>query len=389
MGSLFKSKSEAVVDPGAQEAFNIAKPSMQFANTQGVNLAQQVMQNPAFSGQRVADLNPFQTSSANNLGSFANNTAGLGYGLMNTGLGSLGASSAVGANAADIFGRSSMDPTQQIINQAGMFANNPYVDGMIDASGRDVSRQLNEQTLPSLARGFAGTGNTNSSRAGVESAIAQRGAADRLADISSGIRGQFFGKGMDLAQNQYNQNLTNMMNANQGLLGAGQFGAGLVGAGQDFSTNAFAQGQNAGGLFQNQEQNVIQGNMNQFNESIQNPLSVLQALSGIAGNTQAKTAAGVSTQPSIASQIGGAMMAAGSMGFKPFSDIRMKENIVKVGNLPSGVGVYKYDYKPEFKDIAGHGRFVGVMAQEAAQVYPDAIEMQSNGYFAVDYSKIH
>lgn len=318
MGNLFKSKSEAVVDPGAQEAWNIAKPTAQFANTQGVALGQRVMQNPAFSGQRVADLNPFQTSSANTLGNFANNTAGLGYGLMNTGLGSLGASSAVGANAADIFGRSSMDPTQQIINQAGMFANNPFVDGMIDATGRDVTRQLNEQTLPSLARGFAGTGNTNSSRAGVESAIAQRGAADRLADISSGIRGQFFGTGLNMAQNQFNQNLTNMMNANQGLLGAGQFGAGLLGAGQDFSTNAFAQGQNAGGLFQNQEQNVIQGNMNQFNESIQNPLSVLQALSGIAGNTQAKTAAGVSTQPSIASQIGGGLMAAGSMGWKPF-----------------------------------------------------------------------
>jgi hypothetical protein len=307
MGSLFRGKSSAVVDPGAQEAFNIAKPSMQFANTQGVNLAQQVLNNPAFSGQRVADLNPFQTSSANTLGNFANNTAGLGYGLMNTGLGSLGASSAVGGNAADIFGRSSMDPTQQIINQAGMFANNPFVDGMIDASGRDVSRQLNEQTLPSLARSFAGTGNTNSSRAGVESAIAQRGAADRLADISSGIRGQFFGQGLGMAQNQYNQNLQNMLGANDQLLNAGQFGAGLVGAGQGFATNAFTQGQNAGGIFQNQDQNVIQGNMDQFNESIQNPLSVLQALSGIAGNTQAKTAAGIRNDPSVISQVGSFM----------------------------------------------------------------------------------
>lgn len=319
MGSLFESKSKAVIDPGAQEAFNIAKPSLQYANTQGVNLAQQVMANPAYSGQRVADLNPFQTGSANTLGSFANNTAGLGYGLMNTGLGSLGASASVGGNAADIYGRSMGDPTQSIINQAGMYANNPYVDGMIDASGRDVARQLNEQQLPSLARAASGAGNTNSSRAGVESAIMQRGAQDRLADISSGIRSQFFGQGLGMAQNQYNQNLQNMLGANSQLLNAGQFGAGLVGAGQDFATNSFAQGQNAGGLFQNQEQNVIQGNMNQFNESIQNPLSVLQALSGIAGNTQAKTVAGVSTQPSIASQIGGGLMAAGSMGWKPFN----------------------------------------------------------------------
>lgn len=318
MGSLFKSKSTAVIDPGAQEAWNVAKPTAQFANTQGVNLAQNVLANPAYTGQRVADLNPFQTNSANTLGSFANNTAGLGYGLMNTGIDSLGASSAVGGNAADIYGRSSMDPTQSIINQAGMYANNPYVDGLIDASGRDVARQLNEQQLPSLARAASGAGNTNSSRAGVESAIMQRGAQDRLADISSGIRSQFFGTGLNMAQNQYNQNLTNMLGANSQLLNAGQFGAGLVGAGQDFATNSFTQGQGAGGVFQNQDQNVIQGNMNQFNETWQNPLSVLNALSGIAGNTQAKTAAGISTQPSIASQIGGGLMAAGSLGFKPF-----------------------------------------------------------------------
>jgi hypothetical protein len=239
--------------------------------------------------------------------------------------------------------------------------------------------------MPGMNRAFAGTGNTNSSRAGVESAIAQRGTADRLADISSGIRGQFFGQGLGMAQNQFNSNLSNMMNANNGLMNAGTFGAGLINSGQQFAGNNFNQGMSAGGVFQNQNQNVIQGNMNQFNESIQNPLSVYGALSKNAtDSTQVKTSAGINQSPSVASQIGGAIMA----GSK-FSDIRMKENIVKVGNLPSGVGVYEYDYKPEFKGIAGHGRFVGVMAQEAAQVYPDAIEMQSNGYFAVDYSRIH
>lgn len=318
MGSLFQSKSKAVIDPGAQEAWNIAKPTQQFLNTQGTNFAQSVFNNPAYSGQRVADLNPFQTASANTLGSFAGNTSGLGYGLMNTGIGNLGASGNVGANAQDVFGRASMDPTQMIINQAGMFANNPFVDGMIDAAGRDTVRQLNEQALPSLARAAVGGGNTNSSRAGVESAILQRGAQDRLADISSGIRSQFFGRGLDMAQNQFNQNLSNMMNANQGLMQAGQFGAGLIGTGQDFATNNFQQGMGAGGVFQNQDQNVLNANMAQFNESIQNPLSVLQALSGVAANTQAKTAAGVATQPSIASQIGGALMSAGSLGFKPF-----------------------------------------------------------------------
>ncbi len=389
MSSLFKTKGQAITDPGAMEAWKTAQPFHQQALSGLGNLANQVAANPAYSGQRVADLNPFQTNAANNMGSFANNTAGLGYNMMGAGLGSLDASSAAGGNASSIFARASMDPTQQIISQAGQFANNPYTDGLIDAASRDVMRQFGEQTMPGMNRAFAGSGNTNSTRAGVESAIAQRGTADRLADISSGIRGQFFGQGLGMAQNQFNQNLSNMMNANNGLMNAGTFGAGLINSGQQFAGNNFNQGMSAGGVYQNQNQNIIQGNMDQFNESIRNPLSVYAALSGAAGDTRARTTAGVVNQPSIASQIGGGLMAAGTMGWKPFSDIRMKENIVKVGNLPSGVGVYEYDYKPEFKDIAGYGRFVGVMAQEAAQVYPDAIEMQSNGYFAVDYSKIH
>lgn len=310
MGSLFESKSEAVVDPGAQEAWNIAKPTAQFVNTRGVDLVGNILKNPAYTGQRVAGLNPFQTSSANNLGSFTNNTSNLGYGLMNAGLGSLGASSAAGANADDIYGRSMMDPTQQIINQAGQYADNPYVNGLIDATGRDVVRQLNEQQLPSLARAASGAGNTNSTRAGVESAIMQRGAQDRLADISSGIRSQFFGTGLNMAQNQYNQNLSNMLDANSQLLNAGQFGAGLIDAGQQFAGNNFNLGQAAGGVFQNQNQNQLNAAKDQFNETWQNPLSAIQALSGIQANTTAKTAAGVATQPSLASQVAGLGMGA-------------------------------------------------------------------------------
>lgn len=305
MSSLFKTKGQAVADPGAMEAWKTAQPFHQQALGGLGNLANQVAANPAFSGQRVADLNPFQTNAANTLGSFAGNTAGLGYNMMGAGLGSLDASSAAGGNAASIFNRASMDPTQMIINQAGMFANNPYTDGMIDAASRDVMRQFGEQTMPGMNRTFAGTGNTNSSRAGVESAIAQRGAADRLADISTGIRGQFFGQGLGMAQNQFNNNLTNMMNANSGLINAGTFGSGLINSGQQFAGNNFNQGMSAGGVFQNQNQNVIQGNMNQFNESIQNPLAVYGALSGAAGNTQAKTTAGVVNQPSVMSQVGG------------------------------------------------------------------------------------
>jgi len=69
-----------------------------------------------------------------------------------------------------------------------------------------------------------------------------------------------------------------------------------------------------------------------------------------------------------------------------FSDERMKENIKFVEQTPNGINIYDFDYKPEFKDLAGHGRFRGVMAQEIEKFIPSAVKTMFNGYKAVDYS---
>jgi len=86
--------------------------------------------------------------------------------------------------------------------------------------------------------------------------------------------------------------------------------------------------------------------------------------------------------------VGSAVKSVGNVVSKIFSDIRMKENIKQIDWLPNGLPVYEYDYKPEFKDLAGHGKQVGVMAQEVAKVIPEAVSMQENGYMMVDYSKL-
>jgi len=69
------------------------------------------------------------------------------------------------------------------------------------------------------------------------------------------------------------------------------------------------------------------------------------------------------------------------------SDIRTKENIKPIGWLPNGLPVYEYEYKPEFKDdpLAGHGKFVGVMAHEVEIMYPQAVVTLDDGYKAVNY----
>jgi hypothetical protein len=71
------------------------------------------------------------------------------------------------------------------------------------------------------------------------------------------------------------------------------------------------------------------------------------------------------------------------------SDAAIKENIRQVGVLGNGLGVYEYEYKPAYKDTWGHGRQIGVMAQEVEQIIPEAVSVHPDGYKMVNYSMIH
>jgi hypothetical protein len=85
--------------------------------------------------------------------------------------------------------------------------------------------------------------------------------------------------------------------------------------------------------------------------------------------------------------LGGASLMSPTGTFKNmFSDIRMKENIELIGYMENGLNVYDFEYKPEYKDTAGHGRFRGVMAQEVEKVIPYAVITLDDGYKMVDYS---
>jgi hypothetical protein len=83
------------------------------------------------------------------------------------------------------------------------------------------------------------------------------------------------------------------------------------------------------------------------------------------------------------------LMGLGGAGIMAFSDIRMKENIKHIYWLPNGLPVYTYEYKPEFKDIAGHGVHIGVMAQEAELVQPEAVITNADGYKMVNYGVLN
>jgi hypothetical protein len=81
-------------------------------------------------------------------------------------------------------------------------------------------------------------------------------------------------------------------------------------------------------------------------------------------------------------QLGG-LFSAGASLIPLFSDIRLKTNIVKVGEHPIGVGIYEYDWI----ETGEHDR--GVIAQEVQKVRPDLVDdTHESGFLRVHYDRM-
>ena len=66
----------------------------------------------------------------------------------------------------------------------------------------------------------------------------------------------------------------------------------------------------------------------------------------------------------------------------PVSDTRLKRDIVLLSRLDNGIGIYRYRY------VWGDDVYVGVMAQEVADIVPAAIVRAPDGYLRVDYARL-
>ena len=209
---------------------------------------------------------------------------------------------------------------------------------------------------------------------------------------------------------------------NQGLQGA-QFGNAAQQQqyanqqAQQAANNALAQQQ-----FGNQLTNANLGNaaqQQQFNQALTQynmPLNTLSALRtgaqvqnpSFVNSAQQATTQGAdilgATQMGYNAQMGnfnaqqaaqqgmnsGLMSLGGTLGAAALmSDIRTKENIVRIGIAENGLPVYIYEYKPEWKDEAGHGKFIGFMAHEVEEVMPEAVITRPDGYKMVNYGAIN
>ena len=80
---------------------------------------------------------------------------------------------------------------------------------------------------------------------------------------------------------------------------------------------------------------------------------------------------------------GGGGRGGGGRGGGRRSDIRLKEDIVPLGQLDNGLELYRFHYKGSDRTA-----YVGVMAQDVQKIEPNAVWRAPDGYLRVDYDRL-
>jgi hypothetical protein len=259
---------------------------------------------------------------------------------------SLGLGSAINAQLGqvqDVMGQG-FNPN---LPSTGMNPGQSYQDAYMQRLAPQLA-QSRESTTAALANQGIAPGTQ-----AYENAMRQQAIKEN--DLLLGATTQGFGVGQQANQQAYNQALTNY-NLPLNTLSALRTGAQVQ---NPSFVNSAAQANTAGADLLGAAQMGYNAQMGDFNAKQAAQANFNQGLMGLGG-----------------------------AGIMAASDIRMKENIEKVGNL-NGLNVYEFDYKPEFKDEAGYGRFIGVMAQEVETVRPDAVVTRADGYKMVNYGVLN
>lgn len=276
------------------------------------------------------------------------------------------------------------DATSANIAAAGRYADSPYLNGQIDAVSRDVNRNLTESTLPGIDRAASGTGNINSSRAGVAAGIATRGAQDRVADISAQMRGAAYDTGLSRASADRNATLDAYRAAAGSFADLTGQGVAALGAGTQAGYDSLDRNAATGAVEQADRQGGLDADFNQWQGQDQRQQDLLERYMSIIGANQwgqSATSKGTGTSKSggnIFGQLAGAAATAAA-----FSDRRLKRDIAKVGEYEDGLGIYLWRY------IWGGSLHEGVMADEVAQLRPWALGPRIFGFATVNYDQLH
>lgn len=269
---------------------------------------------------------------------------------------------------------------------------NPYEDQVVQQTTDDMLRaQQMQQNVMDQQMGAAGA--FGGSRHGIAQAESNRGFYDRLGAAQGQMRQQGFQNAQNQAQQdlqrQYSADVQNQSTGLQAAQNQGQMGVQLAnlgnlgfGMGQTVQKNL----QNQGNVQQLMNQQLIDAAKGQFAGYTGRPEQTIGYLSNALGATTVPTSTTTEKQVGLMDYLS---LGANVAGAAAASDIRLKTNIEKVGELANGLNLYTWDWTKHAKDndLAGDMHF-GVMAQEVEQIDPSLVVEMSNGYKAVKYNEL-
>lgn len=265
---------------------------------------------------------------------------------------------------------------------------NSYLQGL--ASGPNVSAK----NLANMAAGRMVGGNASFNQAlqntldnTANTINSQMSGAGRYGSgAHSGVMSRQLGQTATGAlSNQYNQDVQNMMNANQMIDSANNNQLAAASNYYQGQGNALLNALKGSTLLDQNSQQKLDAARQKWGEEDNrgwNRLAMLlSAAQGAAGNYGTTSAKQTAKQSDNSLQSIGKGISAG-LGLFGKSDIRAKENISLVGKR-NGYNVYDFNY------IGEPQRYRGVMAQEVLKTNPDAVAVDPrDGLLMVDYSKL-
>jgi hypothetical protein len=296
-----------------------AMPSWAQPYAQGyLQRAQQVADSPyqAFTGQRVADMAPWQNQAYQAQAQRAMS----GSPVMNQANAGL-------TNMMQGGGTAAQNPYGPVQAQANPYAgSNPYLQQSIDSTLGDVTRNWNNVQKPQWDTSMQRSGSFGNSGIAQMNQMAQRDMQRNMGNIASGMRMQDYTQQQQLGESAANRALqAGQFNATMGENYAGRqdsmfnqgqgralsaLGMAPTFAQQDY--NDINQLQQAGAAYQGQNQKLLDNQYAQFLESRQYPMQQLDVMGNALGRSYGQT--NTTTQPgaSTGSQIvGGALTGAG------------------------------------------------------------------------------
>tara|TARA_R110000868_G_scaffold91617_2_gene253880 strand:+ start:3606 stop:4748 length:1143 start_codon:yes stop_codon:yes gene_type:complete len=271
---------------------------------------------------------------------------------------------------------------------------NPYESQVVGQTISDMDRaRQQEQMLSGAKMGQAGA--FGGSRHGIAEAETNRNFYDRLGSTVGGLRQA----GFQNAQNMAQQDISGRMQADLANQGAGQQQAnrGLQAANQfaNIGNLGFGMGRevnqdlmNQGNIEQLMQQQLIDAAKQQFSGYTGAPADTIGYVSQALGSSTIPQSQTTTKEPGLFDYLSMGTQVAGAMG--GMSDMRLKTNIERVGELPNGLGLYTWEWTEDAKDKGlSNSMTLGAIAQEVEAFDPSLTVKTPSGYLAVNYQELY